>query len=281
MKIAAAVIAAIVAALPAAAPAQEKSPLAALDTKKPAGAFKLDKVLNEISGLAPAGPSSVFAHNDEFAIVHEIDLSTGDILRSFALGKPTVAGDFEAIAVSGEFIYLATSGGLIYEARPKKHRERTSYDVYDTGLRGKCEVEGLAVDPVVKGLLLLCKRSSLDPENKRLIIYRWSFAERLTKLKPWLDIALSEIVPAGAVAPEFRATELTRDAKTGNLFVVDSAAAAILELTPGGKRVGYWMLPKENHPQAEGLALMKDGAVVIGDEGGSKAGRLTVYRPRK
>ena len=266
-------------AVAAAAPAPDLAPGSGVG--KPARAIKLDKTLKEISGLATAGPNSVFAHNDEHAIIHEIDVRTGAVIRSFALGKPTVAGDFEAVAVRGDMIYLATSGGLLYEARIKKHRERTSYNVFDTGLGGVCEVEGLAFDSEANAFLLLCKRAALDPERKRLIIYRWTFTDRLAKPRPWLDLSWSDLLPAHARSHEVRASELARDPKSGNLFIVDSNAAAIIEITPQGKAAGYRALAKESHPQAEGLALMSDGSIVVGDEGRGKAGRLTVYGPPK
>lgn len=275
----AALVVAMLSAVAAAAPAPDLASESGVG--KPTRAFKLDKTLKEISGLATAGPSSVFAHNDEHAIIHEIDVRTGAVIRSFALGKPTVAGDFEAIARRGDMIYLATGGGLLYEAKIKKHRERTRYNVFDTGLGDVCEVEGLAFDPEANAFLLLCKRASLDPERTRLIIYRWTFTDRLAKPRPWLDIPLIDILPAHARNQEVRASELARDPKSGNLLIVDSNAAAIIEITPQGKAAGYRALAKESHPQAEGLALMSDGSIVVGDEGRGKAGRLTAYEPQK
>lgn len=277
-------VACVIAALldsPVGAHAQQGSTLATLSVENAAREFKLDKALNEISGLAPAGPTSVFAHYDEYAIIHEIDIRSGAVIRSFALGKPTAPGDFEAVAVNGGFIYLATSDGLIYEARIAKHRQRSAYNVYDTGLGGSCEIEGLAVDPKTGAFLIPCKKSSLDPGNKRLIIYKWTYADRLAPLKPWLNIALSDIVPKGGAAQNFRAADIARDPKSGNLLIVDSGGAAIVEITPGGKSAGYRKLNADKHPQAEGLAIMSDGSIVVGDEGGAKAaGKLTVYSQR-
>jgi len=260
----------------AAAEAREPSLLANVDTNSPDRVFSLSRTLREISGLTSAGPSSVYAHNDEYAIVHEISLETGAIIRSFAFGKPTARGDFEGIARSGEFIYLISSDGKLHEARPAKHRERATYNIYDTGLGEKCEIEGIAADHSPGEFFFLCKRSTLDPARARLIVYRWALQNRLTPLSPWLDIALSDI-DASIDVDSFRGSEITRDVVSGHLFILDSRGASLVELSPTGKIIAFRRLPPRIHPQAEGLAIMVNGDMVIGDEGAKRTGQLTIY----
>lgn len=248
----------------------------ALDSPK--GAFKLAGVLTEISGLAVASPTTVFAHNDEFAIIHELDIATGAVLRSFALGKPTVAGDFEGIAVQGGFIYLVTSNGHIYETRPADHGKRADFNVYDTRLGKECEIEGIASGEKTGEFYLLCKTAAIDKKGERLILYKWSFADRLRNLKAVIDSPLHDLAPQ---AKSFKAADLERDPATGNLLVVDAGGGAVIEITPKGGAVGYWRLAPGRHPQAEGLTLMPNGAIVVGDEGVGGEGLLTVYPPRR
>lgn len=276
-------VAAMVTALPAPLHAQTNSStsswLSRIDTSKPAQAFKLDPTLAEISGLAPASATTVFAHNDEYAIVHELDITNGIITRAFALGKPTIAGDFEGIAVSGQNVYLITSDGLLYEAPIKKHRERARYTTYDTGLKEFCEIEGMAIDQDADAFLFLCKNSVRDKKNKRITIYRWTVAERFQDHKPWLEIAIADVVPENGKRENLKASELQRDPKTGHLFILDANAGAVVEITQQGAPVAYRPLAPRAHSQAEGLALMPGGAIVVGDESrGAADGRLTVYR---
>jgi uncharacterized protein YjiK len=259
--------------------AQSSSLLSRLDTEKPAQSFALDPTLAEISGLATAGPTSVFAHNDEHAIIHELDVTNGTIIRSFALGRPTIAGDFEAIVARGEFIYLVTSDGLLHEAPIKKHRERARYVVYDTGLGDTCEIEGMALDGS-GAFLFQCKNSTLDKENRRLTIYRWRLEDRFRETSPWLEVPLADIIPDKDKRQNFKASELQRAPRSGNLLVLDANAGAVIEITPQGAPVGYRLLARRTHPQAEGLALMPDGSLIVGDETRGVAGRLSIYRPR-
>ena len=135
-QLAAAAAAVLIAALAAAAPAgRSATSISAYLSHPPDHQFFLPQGLSEISGLAVASPNTVYAHNDEYAIVYEIALDTGKALKAFALGKPTVKGDFEDIAVRGGNVYLLASDGHLYEAPIGEHRQRVRYNVYDTGVR--------------------------------------------------------------------------------------------------------------------------------------------------
>lgn len=242
-------------------------------TLQPAAApMRLAGVLAEISGAAPASASSVYAHNDEQATIYEIDFRSGKTLRSVSLGRPPVIGDFEAIAAQGRTVTLITSAGVIYEANLASRRRATEFGAIDTGIDDACEIEGLAI--VDDGYLMSCKRA-----KRRLVIYRWSpggGAERV------IDMKLKGAVPN---ADDFRATDLVSDPETETLLVLDSAAGAILEVTMQGEPAGYWRLGGA-HPQAEGLALLAGGELLVADEGEAMDGKLrggvlTLYPPRR
>lgn len=244
----------------------------------PSHAFKLDPKLKEVSGLAPASATSVFAHDDEYAIVHEVDLATGAILRSFAFGKPTIAGDFEAIVKIDNAVWLVLSDGRLYEGQIAAHRKRTRFNTYDTGVGEFCEVEGLAASGDGDRLYLLCKNYRAE-KMRDLRIYEWSRTERAATPKTAVDAPLASLVPAGA-EKEFRPSELVLDPRTGN-FLILNASGGVLEITGTGAFVRYRPLDRAQHPQPEGLALMPNGRLVVADEGGKRAGTLAIYDWRR
>jgi hypothetical protein len=247
---------------------------AASAAPSPAHIFPLAPELEEISGLAPAGPDSVFAHGDEYAIIHEVSLRDGAIRRSFAFGKPTVKGDFEAIAESGGRLWLLSSDGRLYEGEPVAHAKRTRYHVFDTGAGTACELEGLAAAESPDSFYLLCK-NLLDRPDRRLRIYRWSAADRFAAPILAVDAPLKALLPSEAIA-DFRPSDLARDPKSG-AFIVLSASGALLEVDAKGALVRYAPLDPAIHRQAEGLARLPDGRTVIADEGVRRAGSITVY----
>ncbi|NWG92769.1 MAG: SdiA-regulated domain-containing protein [Parvularculaceae bacterium] len=235
---------------------------------------RLAGALAEISGLAPAGGTHVYAHTDEEAKVFELDVRSGDVVRTFSLGRPAAVGDFEAVVARGGVIALVTSKGVIHEAALSGGARPLAFSAVDTGAGRDCEIEGLAPNPARDGYFLACKR-----KGRRLVVREWS---RKDGLAPAIDMELQGAVPNPKA---FRAADIVADQATRSLLVLDSAAGAILEVSLDGEKRGYWRLGGD-HPQAEGLALLEDGRLLVADEGkigeGSLgAGKLTLYPPRR
>ena len=267
--------------------------------------------LDEVSGLANAATGSVFAHNDEFGIVYEIYVETGEIERAFALGETTERGDFEGVAVVDDRIYLLTSDGKIYESAIGGHGERVAFHVYDTGLGQYCEFEGLAVDE--GEFLLLCKYSAPSLPDHAINIFRWRLGQMPYPIAvasddqtgdkeprennaapvPSLTIPLTQLPSAAGVGIEKKDTDKARDRKknsrkflpsaidvaaNGNLLVLSARSHQIIEVTSQGDIIRASQLSRTTHPQAEGLTVLADGRFIIADEGRRTGrGRLTIY----
>lgn len=239
--------------------------------------FTLPSLLMEISGLAAAGDNSVFAHNDEFAIVHELSLSDGRPIRIFALGDPTIEGDFEGIAAASGMVYLVTSDGLIYAARPGADRERVAYRTHETGVGRLCEVEGLSNAPTTGHLLLLCKRLRRDGAGARLEIYRWPIGSEAAEPEPWLSLDLNEFL-SDQDAAELRPSGLEWDARRGRLLVISARNNMLLELGENGDVLATHKLDARRHRRTEGIAVLPECRVALADEGAeTRAARLTAY----
>jgi len=232
--------------------------------------------LREVSGLAMASADSVFAHDDEQAVVYEIQLATGRVMRRFALGDPPTRGDFEGIAAGGGRIFLITSDGLLLSAPIGADGAHVPFERYDTGVGAACEIEGLSLSPSPGRLLILCKHIHHGRADGRLLIFEWEIDGR-SPARVWRDIALpardgghSRITPSSIEwAPALR-----------QLVVISSGDRTLLVLDETGRVIGEGQLPARDHPQPEGAAVTDSGALVIADEGrGGTAGRLTVYPP--
>ncbi len=239
--------------------------------------YNLPAKLTEASGLAVAGPDSVFTHSDEHAIVYEIRLRDNQLLRAFAFGEPTLEGDFEGIATAGGRVFLVTSDGLIYSALPGENGARVAYHVYDTGVGPLCEVEGLSQGPAPGELLLLCKRYRNDPKVARLEIYRWGIGGGHAETEPFLSVPLESLLDKKEWA-EFRPSGLEYDARCQQLSIVSARNRIVLVVKKSGEFLSRQRLKASRHPQTEGITIMPDGRLVLVDEGSpGRGGRLTTY----
>ena len=240
--------------------------------------WKLPDKLNEISGLALTEDARLLAITDERAIVYELDYAEGHLVKAFALGEPTVAGDFEGIAWFDERVWLVTSDGVIYESGEGEDGERVIYDEYPTGLDRFCEAEGLAYRWNDGVLLVLCKKIQKKSNLQSLTIFAWS-----TETYELIDEKTISL-PDRQIAASLRNHKLNPsgiaiDPVTGNLLIVAARQQAVIELGSDGSFIAARVLPlASRHRQAEGIEILPTGDMLIADEGGSHKARLAIYR---
>lgn len=238
--------------------------------------IRLPDSLVEVSGLAAASPRSVFAHNDESAVIHEIALADGRVIRSFALGDPVEEGDFEGIAERGGRIYLITSDGRVLVADVGENGASVPFEEHDTGIGAACEIEGLSLAPEPGELLIVCKRMLLADPGGRLVIYRWNVETRAPLDRPWREIDLAEAlgVERGVFAPS--GIEWVPEHR--RLLVISARGRSLLVLDEDGRILARHRLNTTSHPQVEGVTVIGSNRLVIADEGErGRAGRLAVY----
>lgn len=244
---------------------------------RPADRWELPKALQEISGLAVDSAGRVFAHDDEQAVVYQLDPATHRVVKRFSFGRPAVRGDFEAIAVVGRQVILTTSGGVLYAGREGRDGEAVPYVTQATGVGRACEVEGMAYEPAGRALLFVCKEPRTTALAGHLAVLRWSLDRKALDPRPRVFIRLSEITRE-LKGSGFHPSELVRVAGSGHYLVLSGHEHAIAEITLAGKVVAVARLRRGDHRQAEGLALGPDGALLISDEGAGGRGTVTVYR---
>jgi len=236
--------------------------------------WKLPRALNEISGLASDG-DRLYAHGDEEAIVYQLDPASHRIVSRFALGRPAVKGDFEAIAVVDGRVFLTTSNGELYVAPVGVDGASVPYQRYVTGIGSSCEVEGLAWDPGDRMLLFGCKTPRVRALAGRLTVFAWSPERRAA---PSVRMSVAQSAVPGLARKQVYPSELLRDSATGHLLLLAARARVIIELSPAGDVLGVASLKRSWHRQAEGLAVARDGALLVADEAAGHHATLTTYR---
>jgi uncharacterized protein YjiK len=238
--------------------------------------WRLPDKLNEISGLALTGDGRLLAVTDESAIVYELDTSEGRLVKAFALGEPTVRGDFEGIAWSAERVWLVTSEGVIYESAEGRDGERVAFQEHPTRLDERCEIEGLAYRAADAMLLIPCKKIKKKGGLAGLAIFAWSTSSR--SLVPEQTLSLpSRDIAAALRTNRFNPSGIAIAEPDGHLLIVAARQHAVIELDATGKLVATRVLPLALHRQAEGIEILPSGDILITDEGGGHKARLAIY----
>ena len=243
----------------------------------PADRWELPKALQEISGLAVDGAGRIFAHDDEQAIIYQLDPASHRVVKRFSFGVPAVRGDFEAIAVVGRQVILTTSDGVLYAGREGRDGESVPYVTQATGVGRDCEVEGMVYEAAGRALLFACKTPRTQALVGHLAVLRWSLDRKVLDPRPWIFLRLSGITRE-LKGQGFHPSELLRVPANGHYLALSGREHAIAEITPAGKVVAVAHLRRRDHRQAEGLAFAPDGALLISDEGAGQRGTVTVYR---
>lgn len=270
----------IVAALALAACAPPAQPAAQQSENTPLGAptgqWRLPDSLREISGLAVSANGQLFAHNDEIAVIYELNPHDGRLVKAFALGQPPQTGDFEGLAIApdGAF-WMTTSQGQLYSFREGEDGAGVTFQTFDTGLANLCEVEGLAYLASEQSLILACKRNEARDMRDQISLYAWRPGDGAAHV--WATLPEADVAARAGVR-RFRPSSLDVDARTGRILMLSAFDGAIAELGPNGELVNAAALTGD-HVQAEGVAMLSDGSVVIADEAGGRGRRalLSVY----
>jgi uncharacterized protein YjiK len=254
---------------PQAVEAQEAS----LFVFPPSGQVVLPNELREISGLAVAPDGRVFAHDDERAIIRQIDPESGAIVKSFSLGNPVLAGDFEGLAIAPDGVFwLTTSEGELHRFTEAADGAQTPYETIDSGLGDICEVEGLAYLPSEESLILACKQNKAREMRDTVSLYRMRAG---SAAEAWHSLPEGDIASAAGVE-DFRPSSAEIDARTGRILLLSSNDGAFAELDANGALLTARALGSE-HTQPEAMTVLADGSLVISDEAAGDRPLLTRY----
>ncbi len=247
-------------------------PPGSLFAAEPDLVWRLPNSLREISGLAISPDGRLFAHDDERAVIYQIDITRGTIVKSFALGAPPIAGDFEGIAISpeGEF-WLTTAEGQVRRFGEGENGASVAYETFDTGLADTCEIEGLAYVSAQR-LILACKRNTARNMRNTIALYAWRPGETA---QLWRTLPEAEIASRAGVR-HFRPSSLDIDPTTGRLLLLSAFDGALAELSPEGELLTARALGS-GHIQAEGVAVLVDGGVAVADEAAGARALLSRY----
>ena len=237
--------------------------------------------LKEISGIALSEQGKLFAHDDERAVIYQIDPDDGHIIKDFYFGFFVKTADFEDIEIVGKDFYLITSNGILYKFKEGADGQRVDYEAIDTGLKKGNDVEGLCYDPATNCLLLALKGypgAGLDKDFKTVYSFHLSTGER--EKKPRFVMNHDEIKERSK-ENDFDPSAITRHPVSGDFYIIAASGNLMVQLDAQGAIQGIQKLSRKLHKQPEGIVFSKDGKKLYISDEGKKHGTLTTYTNSK
>jgi uncharacterized protein YjiK len=259
--------------------ANQKELLQNYNFEKQEFVYELDMGLNEISGLAVNSEGRLFAHNDELGSIFELDPNNGRIIKWFWLGPNKIYGDFEAVAIAGEEFYLTTSSGILYKFYDQPDGKYSQYTKINPGFSSSFDIEGMCFDPKTNSLLMASKSFPGKGIKDSRGIYSFNLKTEKLSEKPRFLISLSELKKKYKIK-DFSPSAMEYDPATGNFLILSSDVRGILEINSRGDILNFQELNKKDHPQPEGITFLKNGTLLVSDEGSGKKATLTGYKKK-
>jgi hypothetical protein len=239
--------------------------------------MKLSNSLREISGLALLNDKEILAHNDEEGTVYTLKISNLEMTGKLKLGDGKVQKDFEGIAVVERSVYMVASNGVIYKFDHSRKDEFVDFKMFKTSLKVENDVEGLCYDKSTNSLLLACKNEAGMGNSNSRAIYSFDLNKMSLERTPRFVISLKELMQEYGFK-DFAPSGIERNPVNGNFFVLSSNPPSIIELNPLGKILAAIRFNPKVNPQSEGITFLKDGTMLIADEGQKKSGTITFVK---
>ena len=213
--------------------------------------IKLDKELNEISGLTFLDNNRIACIQDEKAEVFILDPSNGKIKYKYDFGKND---DYEGIAHNYTTFYILQSDGNIFisENEQKAHK----FHFKDNK---KFDFEGLCLDRNNNRLLIACKEHAKKENKNAIYIYGFSLQNNQFIKKPIFKIDKK------GINKNFMASGIAIH-PNGDIFVLSSHSKHLLVLDTYGQKRKLYKLSKNLFNQPEGICFDKEGNLFISNE---------------
>lgn len=262
---------------------------------RPAGGLaddvlELPPELREVSGICVVDERTIACVQDEVGAVFFVDLRGERPLRRVPFGE---RGDWEAIArVDDDYCVLRSDGFLVRIAGHGDALRIVASAWLPAGFR---EWEALCYDAERRRLLAMPKHGVGDdgPARDRRVVFAVDPAGLAVHGEPVVTWSRRGIVQQAEVLGidlPIRTTERGRIRADlalactellalpgGREFLLLAAGdSALLRIDAEGRLLGCRLLDRALLPQAEGMALLPDGRLLVASEGRGGPGRLVV-----
>jgi uncharacterized protein YjiK len=257
--------------------------------------YSLPATLYEISGITEIDASTVACVQDENGIVFIYDLNKNEITGNIIFGSK---GDYEDIARVDNTLYVLRSDESLTEIKNFKDKNFTR-EASPVSIPGK-DCEGLCYDRKNNRLLIVPKEISDDnPDNKgKRFIYAFDLISKTLIRGPVFRFDIKAIerfatennikVPMSGKKGEkekpdlkIRISALGIHPITNRLFAISGMEHMLFVFDMNGKIEYLGKLDHKLFTQPEGITFMKNGDMLISNEGRNELATILRFNFKK
>ncbi|MEM1325052.1 MAG: SdiA-regulated domain-containing protein [Bacteroidota bacterium] len=252
---------------------------------KPDKVFKLDKDLEEISGLGLTDdPNLLVSVDDEEGDLFFVSLKNGKITADPKFGKDD---DYEGVEFVNGTYYVLESNGHIHEIEYDGD-DADKKETYNTFLKRENDVEGLGYDAKRNLLMLACKSEYDDYDDER-VVFGFDLATKELLKEPILRFTEDSLyafverrgVKNGLIkmtfAKGFAPSAIAQHPQTGYWYILSSPKRLLLVIDEASNLIYLEQLSEKLARQPEGICFAPDGTMYISSEGKGAKARLLIY----
>jgi len=246
------------------------------DLSAPEQKISLPNDLMEISGLTYLENDILAAIQDEKGIIYHIDFNKNEIVSKFRFAKNK---DYEGIEMAQNYYYIISSDGDLYSLNRNEIKDPRTVK-FDTPLKAKNDVEGLAYDSHNQLLLIACKGDPKTKFNnpKGKAVYAFSlknnsleliYTINTNSLTKFLDKSKDVKFSPSAIAVH----PITRD-----IFILSYVDKYLIALSNKGAIKAAVKLDSRLFQQPEGICFSPTGTLFISNEGKGSKGNILKFK---
>lgn len=255
------------------------------DLSKPTTILNLPDILREVSDITAINSATIGCIQDEKGLLFKYSLKKGQITSQDSF---YVNGDYEGIAMVKNDIYVLRSDGIILEIKNGVKGNR-QVKTYATNIASNNN-EGLCYDKKNDRLLISSKsRSSNSTKDKRMI-YAFDLATKKLVQEPVFEIDILGIknylttkyslTDTVANSIKIKPSAIAIHPFSGKLYML-SASGYLLCVFNNGVLETAERLDPILFNKAEGITFLKNGDMVVSNEGQTGSATLLLFKNGK
>jgi uncharacterized protein YjiK len=263
------------------------------DFNKPDETIVLPQELSEISALTDVTNDILASVQDENGIIYFISIKERKVLYQWKLLPD---GDYEGLTYNDSTFYILRSDAMLFTYSVRSHTLDSAHLEIPVSNN-----EGLGWDHMNNYLLISCKSNPESDTNTRdlRLIYGWYPSEKRLTGQPVLQLSVKSINDYAKVKGipmemrtkktgesiakplQFRPSSIAVHPVTNEYYILSANSSLILVLDRNKNIKNLVKLDPALFPKPEGITFLKNGRLIISNEGKEQEPDLKVFNYKR